>query len=111
MSDKKADIQVFACTDADLAPWVLPFDPKSRHTPTAEETALLQTMHEAFRALMKLGWNAAMYAPCDGTTFLAIEAGSTGVHECTRDEQRRFWTYDGDVWPSQPILWKSKVQP
>lgn len=84
----------------------LPVDPRAKHEPTPEEKELLVAMFQAYDGLRRLGWREAMYAPADNSTFLSIEAGSTGVYECSRDEERRFWVYDGDVWPAHPILWK-----
>lgn len=40
---------------------------------------------------MALGWRQAGEAPYGGGPFLAIEAGSTGIHECTRDADGHFW--------------------
>lgn len=99
----------FACTDEDMAAggYVLLRDPRSRHKPSEAEREQLGTMFEAYTKLKALGWREAMYAPQDGTTFLCIEAGSAGIHECKRNDDGHFWIYDGDVWPASPILWRS----
>mgnify|MGYP001562312143 CR=1 FL=1 len=76
------------------------------YVPTPDEAAELLVMFRAFDALRKLGWREAIYAPCDGKPFLCIEEGSTGILKCSRDSERRFWIYDGDLWPSRPVLWK-----
>jgi hypothetical protein len=107
MPDEKAF--VVACTAEGMSAGgfgPLPIDPKSVHKPTDEERALLVPMFRAFDALRELGWRDMMYAPRDGKPFLSIEVGSTGIHECWRDEEGRFWAYDGDTWPADPILWK-----
>lgn len=74
-----------------------------------ENSALLQ-MHEAYSRLKDLGWRHAIHCPKDGTTFLAIEAGSTGTFKCHYDGQwprGRYWLEDaGDLWPCHPILFK-----
>lgn len=66
-------------------------------------------MHDAYTRLTELGWWDASYCPKDGSHFQAIEAGSTGIHDCA------YWgawptggwnIFDGDVWPSRPILFK-----
>lgn len=91
-----------------MMPYVLPHDPRSRHKPTDDEFAQLVALCRAYRQLIDLGWRESMYAPRDGLTFLAIEVGSTGIHECHQDADGHFWIYDGDVWPAKPILWKPK---
>jgi hypothetical protein len=107
---KLGDATVIACTEDDMRrpEWggPLPMDPKSKHAPTDAEFTLLVEMWRGFDALRQLGWREAIYAPRDYSTFLAIEPGSTGIHECTRHEDGSFWIYDGDLWPSRPILWK-----
>lgn len=77
--------------------------------PTPEEAAALNDLFAAYQRLKALGWNDAVYCPKDGTKFAAIEAGSTGVH--LADYQGEWpsggwWVYDGDIWPSRPILFK-----
>jgi len=104
---------VFECTEDEMRPgefggYVLPRDPRAKHEPTDEEKTHLVAMWEHFQALKKLGWNDTMYAPRDGSEFLSISAGSTGVHECVRHDDGHFWIYDGDLWPASPILWKKK---
>lgn len=69
-------------------------------------TALFQ-MQSSYQKLKALGWSNSIYAPKDGSEFLSIEAGSTGIHKTTRDENGSFWIHDGDTWPSRPILWKA----
>ena len=77
---------------------------------TKGEKLLMQEMVDRFNGLHELGWNDAIYCPKDGTRFLAIEAGSTGVYPCSYQGEwpdGHYWTEaDGDMWPSRPILWK-----
>jgi hypothetical protein len=75
-----------------------------------EKTAISQ-LFEAVTRLKELGWNDAIYCPKDGSVFSAIEHGSTGIHECnyTGEWPTGRWTvYDGDAWPSRPILWRPR---
>jgi len=77
---------------------------------TKGEEALLNEMVDKFHGLKSLGWSLAIYCPKDGSTFLAIEAGSSGVFPCHYQGEwsnGHWWTHaDGDLWPSHPILWK-----
>lgn len=77
---------------------------------TAEERALLSEMFQRYEALKKLGWEDIIYCPKDGTEFLSISAGSTGVHRCHYDGEWPmgfWWVHEaGDLWPARPILWK-----
>lgn len=79
-----------------------------------EETALA-VLFDAFIRLKELGWREAIYCPKDGSPFLAIEAGSTGIHECRYQGEwpsGSWWVSgDGDLWPSRPILFKAKSSP
>lgn len=74
--------------------------------------AALAQMQDAWTRLKDLGWSEAIYCPKDGTVFEAIEAGSTGVHDCHYDgawPSGSWWTRDdGDLWPSRPILFRLK---
>jgi hypothetical protein len=79
-----------------------------------ERSALLQ-MHEAFARLKELGWKDAIYCPKDGSLFHAIAAGSTGIHDCLymgEWPKGSWWIAEaGDLWPSRPILYRSKATP
>jgi len=79
-----------------------------------EQTAIA-TMFRGYLALKALGWNDAIYCPKDGTVFEAIEAGSTGIHECHYDgewPEGIWWIHSaGDLYPSRPILFRLKVKP
>jgi hypothetical protein len=76
------------------------------------EAELLNKMAQAYHDLKEYGWNDAVYCPKDSTIFLAIEAGSTGIHECLYEGEwpKGCWWIlaSGDMWPSRPILWKPK---
>lgn len=77
---------------------------------TPEEAAALIAMYQQYATLRKSGWSDACYCPKDGSHFLVIEAGSTGVHRCYYEGEWPkgcFWVMGaGDLWPSRPILWK-----
>lgn len=77
-----------------------------------EEAALLKTLTDSYYALQELGWNPIIYCPKDGSIFHVIEAGSTGIHDCSYSGTWPTGTWqvgDGfDSGPSRPILWKPK---
>lgn len=77
---------------------------------TEEEKAALAVMADGYQQLKGLGWREIIYCPKDGSTFLAIEAGSTGVFPCSYNGEwpNGHWRayHSGDVWPSRPCLWK-----
>ena len=77
--------------------------------PTEKEA--LAVMFEAFTRLKDLGWKNIIYCPKDGSLFHAIEAGCTGIGIASYDGEwpnGHWWMHDdiGDLWPSEPILWK-----
>lgn len=71
-----------------------------------DEASALRTLMDAYTRLQELGWRPAMYGPTDGRALEVIECGSTGIHKAHRDEKRRYWVYDGDIWPSDPVLFR-----
>ncbi len=76
----------------------------------AEQNAILR-MFTAYQELKALGWNDAIYCPKDGTHFLSIEPGSTGIHDTNYEGEWPkgcWWIFDGDMWPSRPCLFKLK---
>ena len=85
-------------------------DKKALDYRTQGEKAILEKMVDAFHGLKSLGWKEACYCPKDGSTFLVIEAGSSGTHKChyTGEWPTGSWWIEasGDLWPSRPILWK-----
>ena len=56
---------------------------RKREEDMPTEQDALEVMFEAYQRLKELGWNNAIYCPKDGTMFDAIEAGSTGIHDCS----------------------------
>lgn len=77
---------------------------------TPEERVLLLEMFQRYESLRKAGWQDIIYCPKDGTSFLSISAGSTGVHSCHYEGEwpkGSWWISEaGDMWPAYPILWK-----
>lgn len=75
-----------------------------------DEQAALLTMAHAYERLRELGWRSAVYCPKDGSSFQAIEPGSTGTHDCHYEGKwpdGSWWVReDGDLWPSRPCLFK-----
>jgi len=86
---------------------------KDRAEKMPDEKSALKQLNDAHQRLRELGWQEAIYCPKDGSMFSAIEAGSTGIHECNYmgEWPNGSWNiYDGDVWPSRPILWRPKKE-
>ncbi len=88
-------------------------DKKAKDWREAGEVKLLEQMLDAREGLKSLGWRDGQYAPKDGTRFLSIEAGSTGVFPCYWMPNKHmadgggFWSEaHGDLWPATPTLWK-----
>lgn len=75
-----------------------------------DEQAAIRTLHDAWLRLKELGWRESMYCPKDGSLFKVIEAGSTGIFDCSyrgKWASGHFLIHDGgDLWPSHPILFK-----
>jgi hypothetical protein len=80
--------------------------------PTVDDA--LRVLFDAYQRLEELGWREAIYCPKDGTWFQAIEAGSTGIHECQYSGEwptGHWWIADkDDLYPSRPILFKLKEE-
>lgn len=87
-------------------------DDAQRAADMPTEQDALKVMNRAYRRLHDLGWREAIYCPKDGSTFDAIEPGSTGIHDCfyMGDWPTGSWKIvdEIDVWPSHPILFKRK---
>ncbi len=83
---------------------------KELATRLPDEKSALAAMFEAFCRLKQLGWREAIYCPKDGTPFQAIEAGSTGIFDCSYVgawPDGSWWVSDGgDLWPASPILFR-----
>lgn len=83
---------------------------RERSSAMPNEMAAINALFEAWLRLKELGWSEAQYCPKDGTSFQAIEAGSTGIHPCFYEGE---WP-DGhwivgegmDCGPGRPILFK-----
>lgn len=88
-------------------------DKKKRAEFMPTESEALELMSQSVQRLHELGWREAIYCPKDGSIFDAIEAGSTGIHDCIYQGEwpNGHWYIlaDGDVWPSHPILFKLKT--
>jgi hypothetical protein len=76
-----------------------------------DESTAIHALFEAWTRLKELGWNDSTYCPKDGSTFDAIEAGSTGIHRCHYSGKWPTGTWwveaSGDLWPSRPILYRT----
>lgn len=87
----------------------------AREASMPDEQTALQAMWSAYQRLCELGWREAIYCPKDGSYFDAIEAGSTGVHDCCymgEWPKGSWWVAaDGDLWPSHPILFRPRTTP
>lgn len=74
------------------------------------EHDVLRVLMECHQRLREMGWKEAIYCKKDGTTFKAIEFGSTGIHDCHYEGKwpiGRWLVHDaGDLWPSRPIMVK-----
>lgn len=85
-------------------------DKRAQDWRDAGEVKLLDQMHDAYQGLKACGWKEAIYCPKDGSKFLAIEAGSTGVFPCfyvgTWPDGSWWAEAHGDLWGANPILWK-----
>lgn len=73
-----------------------------------DEQAALNVMFQAHERLKEFGWRDVMYCPRDGSEWQFCGPGSTGMHTGHRDDQGRFWVYDGgDIWPADPSLFRA----
>lgn len=76
--------------------------------PTEQDA--IKLMNVGFDRLKALGWSEAMYCPKDGSTFDAVEVGSTGIHQTHYSGEwptGSWWVSDaGDLWPSHPVLYR-----
>ncbi len=87
----------------------------ARATAMPTEADAIKQMFGAYLRLKELGWREAIYCPKDGTYFDAIEAGSTGIHDCCYMGE---WPEGGwwvaahdDLWPAHPVLFRPKAKP
>ena len=78
--------------------------------PTEQDA--IDMLFQAQQRLKELGWKEGMYCPKDGSAFKTIEAGSTGIFDCTCHGEwpNCDWTsYDEhDAYPSShpPLMFK-----
>lgn len=75
-----------------------------------DERDALRIMRAAFERLKALGWREAIYCPKDGSTFDAIEPGSTGIHTTLYEGEWPTGSWltlaDGDAYPARPCLYR-----
>ena len=77
-----------------------------------DEQSAINAMFRARQRLMELGWRDGVHSPRDGSTFKIVEAGSTGIFDCTCEGEwpHCTWTsYDEhDAYSSSqaPLLFK-----
>lgn len=75
-----------------------------------DEKSAIRAMFDGWLRLKELGWRESMYCPKDGSVFKVIEAGSTGIFDCSYQGEwasGRFLVQDGgDLYPSHPVLFK-----
>ena len=87
---------------------------KERETSMPTVEAAIEQFHQSFTRLKELGFEEIIYAPKDGSTFDAIEPGSTGIHECFYSGKwpdGSFWAWaDGDQCPSHAVLFREKAE-
>lgn len=85
---------------------------RAERMPTERDAVRL--MWHAYQRLTELGWDHIMYCPKDGSTFDAIEAGSTGIHACRYMGEwpdGSWWIAEaGDLWPAHPILFRLRKE-
>lgn len=73
--------------------------------PTEQDA--IEALWQAYTRLKELGWQDPVYAPKDGSQLDLIEPGSTGIHQGVYEGKwptGSWWIYDGDLWPSRPVL-------
>jgi len=79
------------------------------------ENAAIDDMFAAYHRLKDMGWNDIMYCPKDGTNFLSVCPGSTGIFRSRYMgdwPKGGWWVEDGgDLWPERPCLWKPLPAP
>lgn len=85
---------------------------KLRGLPIPAGKGAIHDLYTAHQQLRSEGWQEIQYCPKDGTVFLAIEPGSTGIHDCCYMGEwpnGHWWGPEaGDMWPMRPVLFKLK---
>ena len=88
--------------------WQAADDEKAkRETDMPTEQDAINALNQAVKRLHELGWQDPVYAPKDGSQLDLIEPGSTGIHRGAytgKWPNGSWWIYDGDCWPSRPVL-------
>lgn len=84
---------------------------KRRQELMPTEQDAINVLFDAWYRLTKdFGWKGdpRRRMPKDGTQFIVLELGSSGQHICHRDEIGFWVSSDGDLWPSDPVLFKAR---
>lgn len=106
IAEKRSPIM---CTEAEWGIQANAFDDRDAFYAAMmpDEQDAIRVMHAAFERLRKLGWREAIYCPKDGSTFDAIEPGSTGIHSTAYEGEwpTGNWWVDGE-YPSRPCLYR-----
>ena len=88
-------------------------DDKRRAEAMPDEQAAIRQMFDAWRRLKDFGWREPMYCPKDGSEFLIIEAGSTGIFSCNYMGEWPDGSYvshdEHDSYPANPAMFKPKT--
>lgn len=71
-----------------------------------DEQSVIRMMVQCRLRLEELGWRSALYAPRDGSHFLAITPGYAGPSECTWLGSGFFVADGNDWWPTTPSHFK-----
>lgn len=86
---------------------------KKRISEMPTEQDVIHHLYRAYQRLVDLGWKKIIYCPKDGSSFKAIEVGSTGVFDCFYEGQwpDGSWLVEdgGELWPSRPCLYKPTI--
>ena len=84
---------------------------KRRQELMPTEQDAINVLFDAWYRLTKdFGWKGdpRRRMPKDGTQFIVLELGSSGQQICHRDEIGFWVSSDGDLWPSDPVLFKAR---
>jgi hypothetical protein len=82
---------------------------KRRRELMPDEQAAIRMMCDTHIRLRELGWREAIYCPKDGSSFLVIEPGSTGIFPCHYHgtwPTGLWWIEKDGGYPSHPVLFK-----
>jgi len=77
-----------------------------------DEDSAIKMLFDAYTRLKDFGWRNIIYCPKDGSEFKALEAGSTGKHDCVYDGKwpdGSWWILtEGDMSPSHPVMFRKE---